>query len=82
MRMMAPALSGTKEYTAKRAAWPRMPTIMVVRQPSFFSVAPRTNMVRISAIWPMLMIGVIHGAAMPTPPSALAVPKKVPVQLK
>ena len=46
-----------------------MPTIMVVRQPNFFNVAPRMDMVRISAIWPMLITGVIQFEAMPTPPS-------------
>jgi hypothetical protein len=30
----------------------------------------------------MLMIGAIQLAAMPTPPAALGVPRKVPVQLK
>jgi hypothetical protein len=46
-----------------------MPTIIVVRHPNFFSVAPRTNMVRISATWPMLIMGAIQLTAMPTPPS-------------
>ena len=33
-----PRVCGKKANTAKRAAWPRMPTIIVVRQPSLFSV--------------------------------------------
>ena len=39
-------------------------------------------MVRISATWPMLMMGAIQLAAMPTPPSLTGVPRKTPVQLK
>jgi hypothetical protein len=47
--MIAGMLSARKEKARKRAAWPRMPTIIVVRQPSFTSTLPSTSMVRISA---------------------------------
>ena len=57
-------------------------SIIVARQPSFFSVAPRMNIVRISAIWPMLITGMIQLPGMPTPPVVHAVPRKTPVQLK
>ena len=56
--------------------------IIVVRQPSLFSARPRTNIVRISAIWPMLMTGMIQLPGMPTPPASRAAPRNVPVQLK
>ena len=56
--------------------------IIVVRQPSRFSVTPRTAIVRISAICPMLITGMIQLPAMPTPPAATALPRNVPVQLK
>ena len=46
--------------------------IIVVRQPSVLSVAPRMNIVRISAIWPMLITGMIQLPGMPTPPAAVA----------
>ena len=59
-----------------------MPTIIVARQPSRLSVAPRMNMVSISAIWPTLITGMIQLPGMPTPPAAVAVPRKLPVQLK
>ena len=44
--------------------------IIVVRQPRRFSVTPRTTIVRISAIWPMLITGMIQLPGMPTPPAA------------
>ena len=50
--------------------------IIVVRQPRLFSVTPSAAMVRISAIWPMLMTGMIQLPAMPTPPAARSAPKK------
>ena len=56
--------------------------IIVMRQPSAFKVAPRTNMVRISAIWPMLITGMIQLPGMPTPPASTGLPRKRPVQLK
>ena len=44
--------------------------IIVVRQPSRFSVAPRMNIVEISAICPTLITGMIQLPGMPTPPAA------------
>src|ERR1039458_9355531 len=80
--MMSSLCCGKYAYTANRATWPRMPTIMVVRQPSRLSVAPRMNIVSISAIWPTLITGMIQLPGIPTPPAVVAVPRKLPVQLK
>ena len=50
----------------------------MIRQPNFFSAAPKTNMVRISATWPMLIIGMIQFPLMPT----CGLPRNEPAQLK
>ena len=42
-----------------------MPTAIVVRQPNDLMTVPSTAMVAISAIWPMLMAGMIQFAARP-----------------
>src|ERR1043166_8275577 len=52
------------------------------RQERVHRVAPRTNMVRISAIWPTLIAGMIQLPATPTPPALTSLPRKLPVQLK
>ena len=69
---------GMNANTANRTAWPRMPRIIVVFQPSRASTPPSTAIVRISATWPMLITGMIHSGLMPT----VLLPRKPPAITK
>src|SRR5436305_292008 len=58
--------SGASEKTPNRTAWPRIPRISVVRQPSVLSTTTRNAIVLISAICPMLKTSINTMAGLPT----------------
>ena len=76
--MITAVFCGKKAKTPNRAAWPRIPRIIVVFQPSFASTLPRNAIVTISATWPMLITGMIHSGLIPT----AGLPRKSPAITK